>query len=72
MNLASSGIESLLTSLSSQTSEDLAEESFRNEVFLDLERCLACGVMLAKTDNSKCEWLCGILIRLFQLPGVAG
>lgn len=72
MDMASSGIESLLMALCSQTNEDLAEEGFRNEVFLDLEKCLACGVLLTRADISKCEWLCGILIRLFKLPGIAG
>lgn len=72
VDMASSGIESLLISLCSQTKEDLAEERFRNEVFLDLEKCLACGVLLTKADMSKCEWLCRILIQLFKLPAIAG
>jgi hypothetical protein len=69
--MASAGIESLLTSLCSQKL-DSAEDVFKNELYKDLEKCLLYGVLLCKTDSSKCDWFSGLLLKLFKIPQVSG
>jgi len=69
--MACTGVESLLTSLCSQDL-DGADESFKVELYKDLEKCLHYGVMLCKADPSKCDWYTGLLLRLFRIPQVSG
>jgi hypothetical protein len=67
LDVASSAIEELLSKLCFQLSNvSERDDKLHKDLLNDLERCLSCGVSLAKADTSKCGWLCEILVGLLR------